>query len=112
MVDYTFVICNVEDRQNVLAVYLSRSVGEEAAEENEEDKQVIELFFSKLDKRRLEMAEVTATVESIFDLEKSLRIINILLVSEDGTETPAILRRQANKYQVKGPTCSDASGRD
>lgn len=41
MAEFSFEICDVECKQNILADYLSRSVGEEVIEKNEEEKHVI-----------------------------------------------------------------------
>lgn len=100
MMEFSFRICCVEGNKNVRDKYLSRSVGKVAVGEDEENMQIIGQLFCKHDKTGLQMAEVTATVDSNFGLEESLEVIKNFLVSVDGRRTPVRLQRQAMKYQV------------
>lgn len=95
MAEYAFEICYVEGRQNVHADYLSRSVGEIAVKEDEEEKHVIEQYFCKHVKEGLETITLVATIGSNQELKDSSEIISDDLVSVDGTRAPVRFRRQA-----------------
>lgn len=102
MAKYSFEICYVEDKQNVLAYYLSRSVGEVAVEKDSEERQKIEQYFCKHTKEGLETTELVGMIDGNLDLKKAFRLIKNSLVSGDGTKTHVCLRSQAMKYQVEG----------
>lgn len=70
-------------------------------DEGEEDKQVIGQSFCKYDKKRLEMVEIIRTADTDSDLEEFRETIKNVLIGGDETITPARLRRQLKKYQVK-----------
>lgn len=96
MSDYAFEICHDEGKQNVLADYLSGSVGEVAVEGDKKEKQTIQEYFCKCTKEDLEIMELIAMVCGDLELEESLRIIKNVLVSGGGTKKAVRLRRQAN----------------
>lgn len=110
MTEYAFEICYVEGKQNVLADYLSRSVGEEALEKDNKERQTTEQYFCKHTKHELEPMDLFGMVDGDLCLEKTLRLIKNYLVVGDGTKTAVRLRRQVKKYQVKGRNLLRRSG--
>lgn len=61
--EYAFQICYVGGKHNVVVDYLSRSVGEEAEDSDEDNKQVMERYFCRYCRQELDTAELIATIE-------------------------------------------------